>query len=484
MLSIEALDVILTIGEGELIEGIIVTLLASPALIVFFEKYPRLKKAVVEDLPRWREQLKNRLKVGQVPEALKQELSCYQQSQVLSTNQLALKMPEITALLAKLNSPFMQEANTLLAQSPAMTAASHTLFLQRWRLSLILHATLLSQQVLEDERDKLLAEIHARMALSGQLDTALVENDSAAGKLWDMSRHTLRYTDYQLIVQYGDFLASQPELIALAGQLGRSQEAKSVPRDHAPVERWRIQVREPAHMPEQVDGLQLGDDILRLLPTELATLGITELEYEFYRRLVEKQLLNYRLHGDSWREKVIERPVIHQNFDKQPRGPFIICVDASGSMGGFNEQCAKAFCLALMRIALADNRRCFINMFSHDVIHYEVSGSSGIEQAIRFLSQRFNGGTDLAKCLHSVAERMKGPLGRDADAVIISDFIAQRLPDDIVNTIKELQRQHQHRFHAVAMSTHGKPSIMRIFDYIWRFDTGVKGRLLRHLKRY
>ncbi|MEA7609767.1 hypothetical protein ONJ23_27530, partial [Salmonella enterica subsp. enterica serovar Virginia] len=42
------------------------------------------------------------------------------------------------------------------------------------------------------------------------------------------------------------------------------------------------------------------------------------------------------------------------DVDEQPRGPFIVCVDTSGSMGGFNEQCAKAFCLALMRVALAD----------------------------------------------------------------------------------------------------------------------------------
>lgn len=54
--------------------------------------------------------------------------------------------------------------------------------------------------------------------------------------------------------------------------------------------RWKpsaLLVREPATVPEQVDGLQQSDDILRLLPPELATLGITELEYEFYRRLVE-----------------------------------------------------------------------------------------------------------------------------------------------------------------------------------------------------
>lgn len=136
--------------------------------------------------------------------------------------------------------------------------------------------------------------------------------------------------------------------------------------------------------PEQVDGIQQSDDILRLLPPELATLGITELEYEFYRRLVEKQLLTYRLHGEAWREKVTERPVVHQDFDEQPRGPFIVCVDTSGSMGGFNEQCAKAFCLALMRVALADNRRCFIMLFSTEVVRYELSGPEGIEQAIRF----------------------------------------------------------------------------------------------------
>ena len=83
-----------------------------------------------------------------------------------------------------------------------------------------------------------------------------------------------------------------PALKRLAEQLGRSREAKSIPRNDAQMEAFRTMVREPATVPEQVDGLQQSDDILRLLPPELATLGITELEYEFYRRLVEKQLLN------------------------------------------------------------------------------------------------------------------------------------------------------------------------------------------------
>jgi len=483
MISVETLDLVLSIAEGELVEEVIIALLASPTLLVFFEKFPRLKKAVSEDLPRWREQLKNRLREGDVPDSLAEEVLAYQKAQTLSPAQLALKLPEITAALEKVHSPFLSEAKQLVAQSPTMTPAVHILFLQRWRLSLVVQATSLNQQLLEDERDKLLAEIQARMALSGQLESALAENDTAAGKLWDMSNGRLGRGDYSLIKKYSEFLVNQPELQTLAEQLGRSREAKSLPSQDAPMESWRIQVEEPATVPEQVDGLHLSDDILRLLPPELAVLGLSELEYEFYRKLVEKQLITYRLQGDLWREKTIERPIVHQQYDEQPRGPFIICVDTSGSMGGFNEQCAKAFCLALMRIALADNRRCFIEMFASEVIHYEVSGKDGVEQAVRFLSQRFHGGTDLSKCFQSVIERMQRQEGADADAVIISDFIAQRLPDNIVNAVKVLQRQHQHRFHAVAMSGHGKPGIMRIFDHIWRFDTGLKSRLIRRLKR-
>lgn len=150
-----------------------------------------------------------------------------------------------------------------------------------------MQATTLNQQLLEEEREQLLSEVQERMTLSGQLEPVLAENNTAAGRLWDMSAGQLKRGDYQLIVKYGEFLNEQPELKRLAEQLGRSREAKSIPRNDAQMETFRTMVREPATVPEQVDGLQQSDDILRLLPPELATLGITELEYEFYRRLVE-----------------------------------------------------------------------------------------------------------------------------------------------------------------------------------------------------
>ncbi|MDU6926408.1 ATPase RavA stimulator ViaA [Franconibacter helveticus] len=483
MLTLDTLNVMLAVSEGEMIEELILTLLASPQLALFFEKFPRLKQAMTQDIPRWRETLKARLREARVPPELEQEVICYQQSQLLSTTQFIVKLPETLRQLKAVNSPFAAQAAQLAAENTIFTPALHTLFLQRWRLSLVVQVTTLNQQLLENEREQLLTEMQERLTLSGQLAPVLAENDASAGRLWDMSAGKLKRGDYQLIVNYGEFLAQQPELLRLAEQLGRSREAKSVPKNDAPLETFRMLVREPATVPEQVDGLQHSDDILRLLPPELATLGLTELEFDFYRRLAEKQLLTYRLQGDAWREKVMQRPVTHKDVEEQPRGPFIVCVDTSGSMGGFNEQCAKAFCLALMRIALADNRRCFIMLFSSEVVRYELAGRDGIEQAIRFLSQRFRGGTDLASCFRAIIEKMHGGEWHDADAVVISDFIAQRLPDDVVTKVKALQRINEHRFHAVAMSAHGKPGIMRIFDHIWRFDTGLRSRLLRRWRR-
>ncbi|MGV8261159.1 hypothetical protein, partial [Pseudomonas aeruginosa] len=73
-----------------------------------------------------------------------------------------------------------------------------------------------------------------------------------------------------------------------------------------------VMVQVPATLPEEVSGIHQSDDILRLLPPELATLGIEELEFEFYRRLLEKRLLSYRLQGDVWQEQILIRQVTHQ----------------------------------------------------------------------------------------------------------------------------------------------------------------------------
>ncbi|MEQ4924676.1 ATPase RavA stimulator ViaA [Proteus hauseri] len=485
MLTLSTIDMLLAINEGQLIEEVIVALLASPQLAVFFEKHPRLKKALLKDIHQWKKSLQQRVKETVVPTMIADEFALYQQTQSLGNALFNQKTAQILIELNKLESSFTEEASQLCKNNAPFTAAQQALFIQRWRISLIFQVTTVHKMLFEQEQEQLLAELQERLALSGSLSNTFAENERAAGRLWDMSKGVLTKTPYdeKIVQRYSDFLDQQPELHKLASLLGRSKTAKSLPEESVIFEPITIVEKAPDTTPEQVNGIGLSDDILRLLPTELALLGVSEIEYEFYRKLIEKQLNTYRLQGDNWQERTVLRPVTHHHDEERPRGPFVVCIDTSGSMGGFNEQCAKAFGLALMKIALADNRSCHVMLFSTEIIHYQLSSPQGLQELIKFLNQTFRGGTDLSACMENVAEKLNSPKWKDADAVVISDFVAQRLPENLINKIKKSQQQQHNRFHAVTLSNYGKPSIMKIFDHIWRFDTGLKSRLLRRWRQ-
>lgn len=103
----------------------IIALLASPQLAVFFEKFPRLKAAITDDVPRWREALRSRLKDARVPPELTEEVMCYQQSQLLSTPQFIVQLPQILDLLHRLNSPWAEQARQLVDANSTITSALH-----------------------------------------------------------------------------------------------------------------------------------------------------------------------------------------------------------------------------------------------------------------------------------------------------------------------------------------------------------------------
>ncbi len=486
MMSVDTLLSLLTFDNYDSVSEFLSTLLAAPQLVMFLERSPALKQALLRDLPNIREAIYEQQRNTSVPDCLRREFDLYRQQQNLSLYRFSLGLNETLNALDELDSPFAPDARQLALQEEddILTTAQHSLFFQRWKLSLTLQSLTLNEGILEQQREKLIAELQQRITLSDQLSPLLREDEeAAAGTLWDMGRAPLQKGDAALIKEYSEFLQHTPALTTLAAQLGRSRESKSHPTDNAPPGMQKIQVRLPDSAPEEVSGIHQSDDILRLLPPELAALSLSETELEFYRRLVEKRLLTYQLAGGSLHDEYRPRPVNEKQQDPQPQGPFIVCVDTSGSMGGFNERCAKAFCLALFRIALQEHRRCYIMLFASEVIRYELTADNGLQQATRFLSQRFRGGTDLAYCMNEVCTLLEGPAWHEADAVIISDFIAQRLPAELIRRIEQLRQKSGQRYHAVTLSQHGKPAILKIFDHIWKFDTRLRSRLLQRFRR-
>lgn len=66
-MTLDMLNVMLAVSEEGMIEEMLLALLASPQLAVFFEKFPRLKNIIAADIPRWREAVRARLKETQIP---------------------------------------------------------------------------------------------------------------------------------------------------------------------------------------------------------------------------------------------------------------------------------------------------------------------------------------------------------------------------------------------------------------------------------
>ncbi len=114
MIPLETLSTLLSVGETELIEELIIALLASPQLALFFEKFPGLKKALLRDVPRWRAEINAELKATPVPATLAEEFQLFQRVQLLSDREFSHQLNATLQALESLPSPFLDEANRLL----------------------------------------------------------------------------------------------------------------------------------------------------------------------------------------------------------------------------------------------------------------------------------------------------------------------------------------------------------------------------------
>lgn len=100
------------------------------------------------------------------------------------------------------------------------------------------------------------------------------------------------------------------------------------------------QRQKTTHGRDDVVGVELGDDLSRLCPSELAALADDDLQWDALRRLLERGLLQRDYRG----------------VEPHGQGPIVVIVDESGSMGGEPIATAKALALAMGWIARHQRR--------------------------------------------------------------------------------------------------------------------------------
>lgn len=171
-------------------------------------------------------------------------------------------------------------------------------------------------------------------------------------------------------------------------------------------------------------GVTLGDDLSRLIPSELASLGLPELRAVFAARYAAGELMLYDSQG--------EQPT--------GRGAIIACVDTSHSMyvagpGGVSREAwAKGCALALLDQA-RHARRDFvgilfsaadkIQVFRFPAGEFHADEPAGIARVLDFAESFLGGGTSYQTPLSAAAELLEEGLNDDTrsrgDIVMITD---------------------------------------------------------------
>ncbi|MBV8056521.1 MAG: VWA domain-containing protein, partial [Deltaproteobacteria bacterium] len=166
--------------------------------------------------------------------------------------------------------------------------------------------------------------------------------------------------------------------------------------------------------------VERGSELGRLIPAELIALHHPGLRADFLRRLLEAEVLQYRLRED----------------EQKGRGPMVVCIDVSSSMQGDKELWAKAVGLTLMDIARRQRRLFRAVLFSsgpeslkaldlNNKRRYQPELAKVLEMAEYFPG----GGTNFQTPIDAAVSLLEDKKLKRGDIVVITDGECQVAPE-------------------------------------------------------
>jgi uncharacterized protein with von Willebrand factor type A (vWA) domain len=160
------------------------------------------------------------------------------------------------------------------------------------------------------------------------------------------------------------------------------------------------------HGADEINDIEQGADLGRLLPAELARFVHPTLRLSMLRDLSERRCLQYSLIGSETLGK----------------GPLVVCLDKSGSMDGQPDIWATAVALALLDMAHREKRPFALLGFDEGIKHERlVKPGEQLPEPELFVT--CGGGTDIANVISrglDIIETNPGSL-KKADIVLITD---------------------------------------------------------------
>ncbi len=299
----------------------------------------------------------------------------------------------------------------------------------------------------------------ARLRAGAQQAAGAAADDQALMAAWNITPERLRGMSFD-------------ERTALAQQLrsGRLGEFADL------IGRFRLMAagksaRRSVHGQDEVVGVTLGDDLSRLLPAELAAVGVPALRAVFAARFAEQQLMMYETTG--------EQP--------EGRGAIIALIDCSSSMTAQHsgpagrsvtrEAWAKACGLALLDQARRQHRDFVAILFSNaediDVFRFPAAEEPLLERVLEFADSFAGNLTDFQTPLDRAADILADQYNRDGtargDIVLITDGEAG-VDDDWLTQWRERKARLAFRVFGIAIRTSRTTTLTTLADHLTVVD--------------
>jgi uncharacterized protein with von Willebrand factor type A (vWA) domain len=229
---------------------------------------------------------------------------------------------------------------------------------------------------------------------------------------------------------------------------------------------WRKRV---SGVPDEVSNVTFGDDLARILPTELMSLALPGLDIDFLRRFASRELMQFEVRGK----------------ERQGMGAMVLVCDESGSMGAplggaTREAWAKAFCLGLAWLAKKQHRPVIYIGFSSRHQQRMVDLTTHDTDAVLEMTEGFlNGGTHFEKpldmALALIAQARTDDVMRRADVVFLSDDEYCSVSEEFLLWWKEQRIALSVACHGVLIGAHESGAMSSLCDSMRSVDDVIAG---------
>lgn len=325
---------------------------------------------------------------------------------------------------------------------------------------------------IDSMRKEFLEKLYSKIYKFMKLERLLMPFIKNLGRLWDLSEGTFETSGFEILDTFAKLLEHDESLKELADLLGKQTRAQI---SYEKELRDKVVIKsswQPKHAYKgEINGLRFSNDISSVLPSELSLMNNPAAKKLFQLKFAQKQLLSYdyqRMEEEQEESKEKEETTVEK---QEPKGPIIICVDTSGSMHGTPENIAKTITFALSKIAIEEERKCYLISFSTSIETLDLTDFSAnpIGKLVQFLRMSFHGGTDAAPALKHAVKMISENKWKNSDVLMISDFVMQSLDNDIKTQIESAQENNTN-FHSLVIGNSGNNAAINSFDHNWFYD--------------